>query len=168
MTTKEQLIGILKASPHLPIQAFTGLIMLIAIPILGVKLVEYATTDWIQTSASISLYIDIQERTKDKKTEFFYQIEYQYPVKGESLTFRTDHGFSTKISAEKDLSWIKKYPEDITIWYDQNNPINYEVDNAEDAWLIYLFIMIIPISVLAYCRWILLKYYELEIKNNST
>jgi len=163
MKAKEQIKRIAKAAPHLPIQAMTSLAILFVIPFLIFQIYNSVSTSWSQTNAIIKKSNGIQERIKNGEPEFFYSIEYSFNVNSEEFIIPFEKGFDNKGVGESDLRSRLTEQKSATIWYDQSNPLNASFEEVNSQWQVYLGILLLLIFVLIYFRWLMLKYYELEL-----
>jgi len=162
MTLKEQTRRILKAAPHLPMQALTGTaILLFGIPMLLTQMVDSGFIQWVETEGLISAERGVQDRTRNGKYEYFYSIDYS--VNGQKFTLSFDKGYDDRDFAERNLKEMLRDPQPITLWYDRESPSNATFDEQRIGWPTHLSILIILILPLLYFRWLMLTYYELEL-----
>jgi hypothetical protein len=164
MTIKEQIRRILKAAPYLPIQAVQTFAYLIAIPILINLILTSFSTEWVEGKATILNYTAVQERTKDEEVEYFYSIGYDFSVVGHHYTTPFEKSYDDKRVAEIDLQQIIADSRPATLFYDASNPSNVKFTNPNGWWILYSGLLVLVILLLMYNRWLMLKYYELEME----
>jgi len=168
MTIKEQVRRIIKAAPHLPIQTMIGIsILFFGIPILLNQFFESVTTHWTETKGLAVDHKEIQDRIRDGEVEYFYSIGYEFNVNGERNIAFLDKGFRDKSLAENELKSELSNPTKVSIWYDNSDPMKVTFSNEEIGWPVFIGVLVILILPLLYFRWLLLKYYELEIEENN-
>ena len=163
MSAKEQIRRITKAASHLPIQALTSLVLVFAIPFLIVQIFTSFSTRWSQTNAIIKKNSGVQSRLKNDKPEFFYSIDYSFIANNKEFIIPFEKGFGNKSVAEDDLQSKLIEQKLETIWYDYSNPLNCSFEEVSSQWQVYFGILLLLIFVLIYFRWLMLKYYELEL-----
>lgn len=167
MTIKEQVRGIIKAAPYLPIQALTLLSFFIILPILLVQLFEAYTATYRETAATFTSFSRIQERIMKNETDFFFQLNYGFKVDGKDYQAVLDRGgHSTQDAAEFSLSQFTEKPNPVTIWYNPKNPREYQFYSPQKDWIIYLSLIFGLAFFAYYLKWLLLKYYVLELKED--
>ena len=163
MTIKEQIRRIIKAAPHLPFATFYGIIFLLVIPIILFQIFNSITTHWTKTIGIPVNHKEVQDRLRDGQVEYFYSIGYKYIADGkENIAFQ-DEGFRDKSMAERQLNDRLAYPTNIEIWYDSSDPRRV-VFTEEISWIVLIGGLLILTLPILYIRWLLLKYYELEIE----
>lgn len=167
MKLTEQLKRIIKASQFLPIQSFASLALLIALPILTFKCAKILATDWVETKATPIEFTKIQERIRENEPEYFFKVYYSFDVNEETFDVTREQGFRSIDKAEQNLMIAQNNRQSIPVWYDKSNPENTELEMEGTNWFIYLFAIGLIILMLAYFRWIMLKYYELEIEEET-
>ena len=163
MTLVEQLKRIVIAAPHLPIQMTSGIVLLIAFPILTFKGFDGLTAKWMEGIAKPVEHSGIQERIRDGEPEQFFKIHYIFTVNDKDFRTTEEIGFRTIEEAE--IALTEKMNEgQVTIWYSLNNPNNATLTIEHTYWQLYFFAIGLIALMLAYFRWLFLKYYELEIE----
>jgi hypothetical protein len=166
MTIKEELRRIIKAAPHLPIQALLSIaILVILIPTLLIQMGDSVFTRWVETEGVISANRGVQDRIKNGRTEYFFSIDYEFIVNNHRYVAPYEKGYSERSSAERDLQAILIESKPITLWYDRANPKNSTFDQHKMLWPGYLAVLVMLILLLLYFRWLMLKYYELELSD---
>lgn len=164
MTIKEQTRRILKAAPHLPMQALTSIaILLFGIPTLLNQMFDSGFIQWVETVGIISTDRGVQERARNGKPEYFYSIDYKYSVDGQTFCLPFENGYDGRDFAEDKLKEIIRESQPRTLWYDREHPANATFDREKMTWPSYLGLLGILILLLLYFRWLMLKYYELEL-----
>jgi len=168
MTLKEQARRILKAAPHLPTQTFICVaILFLGIPMLLHQMFDSGFIQRVETEAKVVGNSQVQDRTRNGRTEYFYYIHYGYNVNGQKFTIPFEDWQYDRDYAEdrlkKDLSNLHA----ATIWYNQADPSNATFGEHAMAWPEYFGILCILLLPLLYFRWIMLKYYELELEEES-
>ncbi|MGB3585246.1 MAG: DUF3592 domain-containing protein [Tunicatimonas sp.] len=167
MKFTEQLKRIVKVSQFLPIQSFNSLILLIALPILTYKCAKILATDWVETKATPTAFTKIQERIRENEPEYFFKVYYSFDVDEEIFEIIREQGLRLIEEAEQNLMIAQTNKQSIPVWYNKSNPENTELEMEGTNWFIYLFAIGLIILMLAYLRWIMLKYYELEIEEET-
>jgi hypothetical protein len=168
MTIREQVRRIIKAAPHLPIQTMTGIsILFFGIPILLNQFFESVTAHWTETKGIAADHKVIQDRIRDGEVEYFYSIGYEFNANGKKDIIFLDKGYRDKSLAESELNSELSNPTTITIWYDNSDPINVTFERTDISGSVFLGLLIILILPLLYFRWLMLKYYELEIEEST-
>lgn len=165
MTIKEQARRIIRAAPHLPIQALMSISILCSIPTLLVQIADTGFINWIETEGTIQTNKGVQDRTRNGNTEYFFSIEYEFIVNNHRYVAPFEKAYSERSSAERDLQAILKESKPITLWYDRANPKNSTFDQHKMLWPGYLAVLVMLILLLLYFRWLMLKYYELELSD---
>ena len=164
MTIKEQLIGIIKAAPYLVRQSTTLLVCIIAIPFLLHESWQTYRMDWKPIKAQLVSFSKIQERIKDKKPDFFFVLQYEYKANNVSYYHSEGESYLTREKSEARIRFLKSADREISIWYDSNNPSISKSTHPTSDWKMYLFMVLILMGWIWYLKWLLLKYYVLEIK----
>ena len=165
MTIKEQARRIIKAAPHLPIQTMIGIsILFFGIPILLNQFFDSVTTHWTETKGISTDHKEVQERIRDGEVEYFYSIGYEFIANGKRSIAFLDKGFRDKSLAESELNSTLSNPTEIRIWYDNSDPMRVAFSKEQIIWPVFIGLLVILIFPLLYFRWLMLKYYELEIE----
>lgn len=164
MSISEQIKRIIKAAPHFPIQALTGLsILFFAIPVLVLQLIDEGMIQWVETKGIIADHQGVHERQRNGQAEYFYYITYGFDVNGKSFNTSYEKAFSDNASAEADMHAKLSESGSITVWYDKSDPSRANFEKEAQAWPAFLGVLILAVLMLAYFRWLMLKYYELEM-----
>jgi len=161
-TILKQLRKIINAAPHLPFQSAFGLALLISVPILSFKFFEKIIPDWSETTAFPIEYSNIQDRIRQKESEFFFTIKYSYKDAESTLYLTNEYSYRGEKIAEESLESLQD--ENISIWYNVRSPKAFVLSEFETYWLPYLMSIIVALLFLKYIRWLLIKFYELEIE----
>lgn len=166
MSIKEQFEGILKASHHLPFASLRLISILIGIPFLLIQFFNTITTSYNEVDAVFIGYTPVQERTREGKIEYFFKLSYSFRVNGKDYSLSKDNGYISREIAEFNLtqSQLGEYPGPISIWYNTKDPYETELENPNTNWILYLALIALLGALAYYFKWVLLKYYELEIK----
>lgn len=164
MSIKEQLRRIIKVIPHFPIQTITGLAAIIIIPVFLYRGTVILTTSWELTTATPSEFTNVQERIREDEPDFFYKIYYSYNANDEQYITTRERSFRTREKAESERSEEVIKPITVELYYDSKNPNNSEFEQDQTFWQPYFLLIPIFLGLLAYFRWLMLKYYELEIE----
>jgi len=141
MNIQEQLRRILKAAPYLPYKAFTGTVMLLAIPFVIFKAVEGWNYKWTEGTAHPVEYVDVQERIVDKSANYFYKIIYSYKVNDKNYQIPKEMGSSTQAQAASALKDAKANPVALAVWYSGTNPGIATLRQEETYWQVYLLLL---------------------------
>ena len=171
MTIREQIRRIAKAAPHLPIQALTGVVILVfGIPMLTMQMFDSGFIAWVETKATITDDKGVQERYMNGELEYFYSIGYEFNANGQHFIAFLEKGFEDRAWAEIELDVMLAESKSVALWYEKSNPSNTTFENEGPRWPIYLGLLVLLTLLLAYFRWLMLKYYELELaeENNRT
>lgn len=163
MSITEQLRRIVKAAPNLPIQMVSGIALIIAIPILTFKGIEGLTYNWTEGTAKPIEHSQIQERIREGEQEYFFKIFYAIMVNNKEYRTSEELGFRTEKEAQAALN-EKMDKNDVKIWYSTKNPDKATFKIEQTYWQAYFLTIGLLLLVLAYFRWLFLKYYELEIE----
>jgi hypothetical protein len=164
MKISEQLRRIIKAAPHFPVQTYTGVGLLIALPFCLVQLYAAAPFNWIKTEAVIKDSEPVQERFRDKEVEYYYTLDYSFKVGGQQYSIFFDKAFTDQRQAREELQTTLSKAEKVFVWYKRTNPSIASFQDTSSQCQLYLVIVITMVILLAYFRWMMLKYYELEIR----
>jgi hypothetical protein len=169
MTIKEQLKRIIKVAPYFPFKTLTGIsILFFGIPIILTQFFDSVTTHWIETTGTLTDHKAVQDRIKNDEVEYFYSIGYEFQADGKKNTIFVDRGFSDKSVAERELnSELNNPPTSINFWYDKSDPSRVILEMEYISWPVYIGVLAILILLLLYFRWLMLKFYELEIEENN-
>lgn len=164
MTITEQIRRIAKAAPHLPIQALTGAaILLFGIPMLTMQMFNSGLIQWVEAKAIIIDDKGVQERYRNGELEYYYSIGYGFHVNGQQFIASFEKGFEDRAWAEVELEAVLAESNSVTLWYEQSNPSNTTFKKEGARWPAYLGIVGLLTLLLAYFRWLMLKYYALEM-----
>ncbi len=163
MSGKGQLRRIFKAAPHFPYQMLSSIVLIIAIPIFIFNGFEGYKSNWQLGNARPVSHSKIQDRIREKNTEYFLIMDYKYEVKGETHRYGMEYGFPSIKRAEEFIE-NQMNESNIPIWYSQSNPDKATMNEDVTEWKFYFVALIFIIPPLLYFRWIFLKYYELEIE----
>jgi hypothetical protein len=165
MSIKEQLRRILMVAPRLPIKAAMGLaILLYGIPVCLYQMFDSGFIQWKEAEGTISTHRGIQERNRNGKREYFYSIDYAYEVDGQTFILPFEGGYDDRGFAEDKLKETLDESKPATIWFDRADPSEATFDAGRMMWPAYLGILTILMLPLLYFRWLMLKYYELELE----
>lgn len=166
MSIKEQFEGILKASPHLPFASLRLISILIGIPFFLVQFLNTITTSYTEIDAVFKGYTSVQERVREGKIEYFFKLNYSFRVNGKDYSLSKDNYYISREIAEFNLtqSQLGEYSGPISIWYKTNDPHETKFENPNVQWIGYLGLIVLLSALAFYFKWILLKFYELEIK----
>lgn len=161
MSISEQLRRIFKVAPHFPYQVAVGIFLLIGTVILTYKGFGRLLANWIEGTAELVEYSEIQERTRESKPDYFYKIYYKLSVNDQDYQVTKEQGYRTSNLA---LQSLEEEIELSPVWYSSWNPNRATFSEDETKWQYFFFALIPVLLVLSYLRWIFLKYYELEIE----
>jgi hypothetical protein len=168
VTMIEQARRILKAAPHLPFQAVTGLaILLFGIPMLSYQMFDSVHIQWVETKGTVSTVRGVQDRIRNGKVEYFYSINYAYDVGGQTFIVPVEHAYAYREFAEKGQKEAMAESRPVAIWFDKANPSRATTDEPNVMWPAYLGILVILVFTLLYFAWLMLKYYELELEGKE-
>lgn len=166
MTIREQAIGIYKAAGYLPRQAITLFSIIVSFPFLLFQVFDAVSTSFKNTTATFAGFTPIQEHTVEQKRNFFFQLKYLYTVEGtDHYAIRDVIGHPTREAAQFALGQYGESPEPISIWYDSNTPDEFELNEPTSNWIVFLSCTVGLGFLAYYLKWLLLKYYELELKD---
>lgn len=163
MTIKNQFLKIIKAAPHLPRQTFYLIVALISVCVFIYKGINENFKDWEMTQAQYASCTKIQERIKDKKPDYFFGLQYSFQVKGDLFYHFDQESYSTLERADRRVSQLNESNHARQIWYLKSNPNKSTSENPENDWIAYFMVATIMVCVVLYIKWILLKYYKLEL-----
>ena len=164
MTIKEQIKRIVKAAPHLPVQAWTGAaILFIWIPVLLTQMFDEGLIQWVEAKGVVADHQGVHERHRDGEPEYFYYIAYEFSVEGKEFRAFFEEGYKTKSWAESELESRLAETTPVTLWYEASDPANATFEKEAPTWPAYLGMLVLSVLILAYFRWLLLKYYALEL-----
>jgi len=163
VTIFEQLRRIAIAAPYLPIQAIASISMFVAIYVCTSQGIEQLTTNWMETNSISKDFGRIFNRTIEGEPEFFFAINYSFDSDGTTYSAKEEKTYSSQQNAELGLSIHSRKTDPIKIYFDRDDPTNYQFENRIDGYAV-LSLNLIFIGMLAYFRWLMLKYYELEIE----
>lgn len=164
MPIREQFQRIIKAAPHLPVQAFTGIVVLFfAIPALVVQMLDEGFIQWTEANGVVADHHGVHERQRDGQPEYFYYIVYDFDVNEKTFNASYERGFPDRASAESDLQTKLSEPGSVVVWYDKSDPSRTSFKKEVFEWPVFLSLFVLLILILAYFRWLMLKYYALEL-----
>ena len=169
MPIREQFQRIIKAAPHLPVQAFTGIVVLFfAIPALVVQMLDEGFIQWTEANGVVADHHGVHERQRDGQPEYFYYIVYDFDVNGKTFNASYERGFPDRTSAESDLQTNLSAPGPVTVWYDKSDPSRGRFGKDSMKWPVFLGLLALLALILAFFRWLMLKYYALELASKQT
>src|SRR5690348_3813938 len=119
---------------------------------------------WIKTEGRVSTDKGVQERNRNGKPEYFYTIDYAYEVNGQTLILPFEKGYDDQKFALGELKETLDQSKPITIWFDQADPSRATFDHHRTMWPTHLGLLVLLILPLVYVKWLMLKYYELELQ----
>lgn len=158
MTYKEEIKAIIKAAPYLPRQAFNGLMLLIIIPVLVFKGFQELSINWTETKAKPIEISRVQERIKNDKPDFFFRVTYQY---GAGSIHVSEESYPSEFMANNRIEILTKYTSGVPLWFSGRNTST--LVDPTSQWYIHFIIALFFLTLLAYFKWLLIKYYQLEL-----
>jgi hypothetical protein len=162
MSLSKNLNNLLIASRHLPFQAYSAIMAIIAIPFLGYKVVENVVTDWTEMEATYLEVTKIQERTKKGNPNYFFTLIYQ--VNHSDTILKVGHELDYESMAEANYYSEFYMEKDTTVYLNQNNFQVYQFDQVNTYWIPYLIVLIVVALILYYDTWLIMKFIELELR----
>lgn len=90
-------------------------------------------------------------------------ITYEFDVDGKGFNAGYEKAFTERSSAEVDMQARLTEADSITVWYDKSDPSRAGLQKENISWPTFLGIMVLLVLMLAYIRWVMLKYYALEM-----
>jgi len=160
MTLKEEIRAILKAAPHLPVQTTSGIVFLIVIPVFLFRGFQELSYNWTISHATPIEIGKVQERIKDDKPEFYFKVVYEY---GPGLSYNHEESNQSEFLVKDKHEILLRDSSQVEIWFASNSPEIARMQNPSAHWYLYFIFSGVFFSALLYFRWLLIKYYQLEL-----
>ena len=145
----------------LPRQFLAGALCIAASSLFIWNGINNITTDWISEKATPTAISPMQERIRNGKDEYFFSITYTYST---SFTFKLEEFPVTTYMHKQSQEEIDagNYPP-VTIWYNSRDPHEILYQEPYVYISMYFSMALILLAMSLYFRWMLIKYYQLEI-----
>ena len=129
-------------------------------PVLIFEGFQALKTDWTKTQAKPVKISGIQERIKNGDPDFFFNVTYQY---GPGWTHSVEESFPTAFQAQDKTEVLGQDSYEVELWFNTNTPAISTLEGPGPSSFVYLVMTLISVAWLAYFRWLLIKYYQLEL-----
>jgi hypothetical protein len=164
VTTKEQIIALLKPSRYLPRLSLLLYIIIIGYPILLYQAWKMSQTDWTNVSAKLTECGPVSERIRNKRLDFFYKEMYKYQVNDSFYYHELTESFYSRDSCETRIDLLMTTKPSLEIWYQTGEPKISVSKVPTMSWQPLVYFTFLIIVVILIIRWILLKAHEIEQK----
>ena len=93
------------------------------------------TTTWDKTSADLS-DVNLFERIRDKKSESFLKVTYEYKVNGNRYELYNEYILRPDEDSKKRIEEIKNNQKTRTVFYNRDNPDmgTFELEDVKISW----------------------------------
>ncbi|WKK74717.1 DUF3592 domain-containing protein [Marivirga salinae] len=163
MQIKEELRRIIVAAPNLPFQMMGTIALLVGVVIFTFKGIEGLNAQWEKGTATPKKHSQIQERIREKEPDYFFKIYYLFTVANQKYEAKQEFSARDHMEAQRILDQ-KMSEKNLSIWYSPHNPNKTTFSEEQTNYILHFIFIGFFILILAYFRWLFLKYYELEIE----
>jgi hypothetical protein len=95
--------------------------------------------------------------------DYFYTIEYHFFVEGKRFAIPFERGWNGRELTQTDLQDMLTEGRPRTVFYDEADRSKAKFINPGSDWMLYFWMAVLFTAIFAYFRWMLLKFYDLEL-----